>query len=395
MSLGSLQSLDWAGILCCLGPLQVNLTIRTPLRNSSRNCVSFPFPRRGWTGGALAALAALGFVAALSGQGGQIGAFDQPPPPSNTVVEYRMPNFSAESYLEAVESSLATFEGSSKRTLGKGERGRVGLKVYSDSGPGLSTPTGLVEAVVQALQRRGYERQDIFIIGMSGVRLRESGFLPPLSQRSVTFRQIFVRALDSGVFYHEKWFYDKEMPSDYETYRPSEASEPFARFETSRFASKSFLPIPLLHEVDFWINLPCYSDHPLLGVNGALANATLWNASNTNRFLRSQTEAPVAVAEMGAIPELRETWALNIVSLERYQYIGGPIFNSLYTVSEPFVLLSDNPVMLDALMLERINAQRQKNGFEPLPEQVKMLAFSEQLGLGEGDISLMDLVLAN
>lgn len=342
----------------------------------------------------LALLATLGVGAGLLGQG-QIGAFDQAPPPSNTVVEYRMGDFSQESYGAAVESSLAAFERSSQRSLTKGERGRVGLKVYSDSGPGLSTPTELVEAVVQALLRRGYERTDVFIIGMSGMKLRESGFLPPLSQRSVTFRQVFVRALDSGIFYHEKWFYDKEMPSDRTTYWSQDEQDPLARFESSRFASKSFLPIPLLHEVDFWINLPCYSDHPVLGVNGALVNATLWNASNTNRFQRSQSEAPVAVAEMGAIPELRETWALNIVSLERYQYIGGPVFNSLYTVSEPFVLLSDNPVMLDALMSERINVHRQKNGFEPLPEQIKMLAFSEQLGLGDSDIALMDLVRAN
>lgn len=319
-----------------------------------------------------------------------------PPPPSNKVFEYRLSSFDLEGYTPAIEGLLSEFESRLERPIRKGERGRVGLKVYSDSGPGLSTPEPMVEAVVQSLLKRGYERRDIFIIGMNTSKLRESGFLPPLSHRSSLFNHVFVRSLDTGKFYHEKWFYDSPLPAQSRAYWVNlEAENPFPNESDDALARKSFLPIPLLHEVDFWINLPSYSDHPVLGVNGALMNATLWNASNTTRFLNSPATAPVAVAEMGAIPELREKWVLNIVSLERYQYIGGPIFNSLYTVSEPYVLLSDNPVMLDALMSERINTQREKNGFEPLPDQLKILAFSEQLGLGDSDIARMDLIHAN
>ncbi|MDQ8203292.1 hypothetical protein [Pelagicoccus sp. SDUM812003] len=341
-------------------------------------------------------LAVLAVIKSLQGQDDFSIFANQPPVPSNRVFEYEIDSFSLFEYTEAVEDMMQLFEQSRGEQIEKGEKGRVGLKVYSDSGPGLSTPSALVEAVIQSLIKRGYARSDIFIIGSDANKLRESGFLPPLSARSYFFNQTYVRALDTGRYYHEKWFYDSPLPAQSASYWINVAKEnPFPAKNEEELARKSYLPVPLLHEVDFWINLPCYSDHPVLGINGALTNATLWNASNTTRFLNSPATAPVAVAEMGAIPELRETWVLNIASLERYQYVGGPIFNSLYTVSEPVVVMSDNPVMLDALMSERINAHRAKNGFAPLPEQLKILAFSEQLGLGDGDITLMDLIHAN
>jgi hypothetical protein len=111
-------------------------------------------------------------------------------------------------------------------------------------------------------------------------------------------------------------------------------------------------------------------------------NATLWNASNTARFFRSPANAPAAVAEMSAIPELRQTWVFTIASLEHYQFIGGPFFNSLYTVNEPVVWLSKDPVMMDALMRDRINSHRKQSGFEILDEDVRTLEFAETLGVG-------------
>jgi hypothetical protein len=145
---------------------------------------------------------------------------------------------------------------------------------------------------------------------------------------------------------------------------------------------KSFLAAPLLFEVDFWINLAVGVDDPALGIDGALANATLWNVSNSQRFLVNQATASAAVAEIAAIPELHERMVLHFVSLERYQFIGGPFFNSIYSRSEPRMWMSSDPIALDRLLYDRMNAMRLLEGFpeiQPLPRQ---FPFAASLGLG-------------
>jgi hypothetical protein len=83
----------------------------------------------------------------------------------------------------------------------------------------------------------------------------------------------------------------------------------------------------------------------------------------------------------------------SIVSLERYQFIGGPYFNSLYTLSEPRIWLSADPVMLDALMLQRINEGRLKAGFKEIDSDgLRMLEFAEQLGVGSDRASAVKWV---
>lgn len=309
------------------------------------------------------------------------------PPPSNRMFQAHVPEFGPETYRVAVEALIAAFEQHTGRTLALGKRGRVGLKVYSDSGAGLSTPLDLTRGLLKALEQRGIARDSVVIVGLNEARLRSAGYLPPLSVGGDRFEGARVIALDSGQFWEQGWFYDSPLPGTDDS-PLNDAAINLERAKTQvelEAERRSFLPIPLMFDVDFWINLPVCSDHPVVGVNAALVNITLWNASNTQRFFRSPASAPAAVAEMAAIPELREGLVFHLVSLERYQFIGGPIFNSLYTISEPVIWLSDNPVMIDSLLRDRIDRGREQTGFRGLPEDLRLIPYAEQLGLGSGN----------
>ncbi len=327
-----------------------------------------------------------------------------PPPPIPTVWESALPNGSTfvtpgpqSGYTDAVEALFTACEHATGRPLRPGEKRKAGIKIYTDAGPGLATPKPLVRAVITALQRRGFAAADIFLVGLNPLRLRMAGYLPTSAADTVPFEGHPVYVLESGRFYDPVWFYDSPIPYRFDPILSGRDSRSVNRMPgadlfrsdgggNSDFLQeddrKSFLATPLFLDTDFWINLPVYSDHDTLGVNGALANATLWNASNTSRFFRSAATAPAAVAEMAAIPELRITWALTLTSLERWQYIGGPRFNSLYTVSEPQLLLSADPVAIDSVMLGKINRARQAAGFKPVSDDIRTLEFAETLGVG-------------
>lgn len=314
------------------------------------------------------------------------------PPGSNRVYEAELGEFTRENYDRAVEHLLTAFQRATGRSFAPGSHGKAALKVYSDAGPGLSTPRDLVRAVIKALESRGFTRGNLLIVGLNASRLRSAGFIPPLSVGGDDFEGVPVIALDSGKYYDPAWFYDSPLPATRVDAPNRDASDTDVGSAVTEAERRSLLPVPLMFDVDFWINLPGCSDHPILGVNGAMVNATLWNASNTQRFFRSPANGPAAAAEIAAIPELRATWACTIISLQRYQFIGGPIFNSLYTLSEPRVWLSDNPVMLDALMRKKINDGRDAAGFRELDDDLRLLAYGEQVGLGSGDRTLVEWV---
>lgn len=310
------------------------------------------------------------------------------------VWEYKLGEFSQERYSSGIEALFRSFEKKTGKRLTPGEKRRAGIKIYTNSGSGIATPPALVKAVLSALKRRGFANDELFLLDLNESLLRSSGFLPPLSRRAKGnfFEDVPVYILDSKDFFDPIWYYDSSLPR-YQGNLFSEGLDPnleyLGRNDENR---KSFLPKILLTEVDFWINIPMALDHPAVGLAGGIVNASLWNMSNRDRFFSSPANAPIAASEVAAIPELTSSLAITILPLERYQFIGGPIFNSLYTRSEDLLWMSVNPVVLDALILSRLNKYRREEGFRPIGNRLPILVFAEKLGLGSADTSKINWI---
>ena len=299
------------------------------------------------------------------------------------IYAYNLPDFGSENYRAAVKWTFEAFEKKTNKKLNPAEKHKVGLKIYTSSGDGLQTPQNLVRAVIAELKSRGYGENDIFILDATESKLREAGYLPPLSarQQDMFFEGTEVRCLDGGKWWSKTWFYDNPLPSDKDVEAGRKLLENSDALNDTNLR-KSYLPAALIEDVDFWINLPVFQDSQAMELSGSLANATMWNISNRERFFSSPANAPVAMAEIAAIPEFIGNWALTIVSLEHYQIVGGPIFNSNYTRSEPVVISGSDPAILDAWAARRLNAYRNFMGFKPITDPPFAVSFSRMVGVG-------------
>ncbi|MFA5257716.1 MAG: DUF362 domain-containing protein [Opitutales bacterium] len=299
------------------------------------------------------------------------------------VYAYGMPSFDEARYREAVTWIFGAFEMRTGKRLVPGEKRSVGIKIFTSSGEGLETPKALVRAVIAELTSRGFRKNELFILDAGEQFMRETGYLPPLSERTGKdeFDGVPVRVLDRGTMWDKTWFYDNPLPVDYtsDVGRKMMDNPDAVKDEELR---KSYLAAPLVRDVDFWINLPVIVDNPAMEISGSLANATLWNVSNRSRFLGSPANAPVAMAEIAAIPELLGNWALTILSMERFQFVGGPIFNSNYVRSDPVLLAGSDPAVLDAWAGRRLNAYRKLTGFDLINSPPFAVSFARLVGVG-------------
>jgi hypothetical protein len=278
--------------------------------------------------------------------------------PKLLLIEQKLGGFEDRDYAAAVERTLGEFESRTGVGLRPGDLRRCGLKLSSEGGAGLSTPKPLVRAISAALMRRGFAQNAITLCDAKADNLRQAGFLPALSTQTQGFEGFPIAAWDRLA---PDWAKENQL-----RYENQVLPQPGAQVVPWGDARVSVLPKTLIDEVDFWINLPVLSDSKSLGVHGAMAAASLGNMANSERFLENPFNASKAAVEVCAIPKLAKRNVLTILSLERYQVLGGPGFDASWSRSEKTLLSSANPVIIDFIGLQKINAGRAASGIETI-----------------------------
>ncbi len=240
--------------------------------------------------------------------------------------------------------------------------GILGLKTNCVAGKNLSTSVALTAALTDRLQDAGKKGRDVVIWERSNRELENAGF-------KLNFASDGIRCFGTDTR-------DIGYGNEFHTY--GRVGSLVTRIVES--------------ECDNLINLPILKDHSLAGVSGAMKN-NYGVVHNPNKYHDNNCDP--YVAEVNALPVIKEKSVLVVADLTRIQYNGGPGYRSGYVVNYGGILLAVDAVAADRIGEEILNDYREENGLRSLAEtgrDPKWLGTAEEIGLGNAHMENIDLV---
>lgn len=138
------------------------------------------------------------------------------------------------------------------------------------------------------------------------------------------------------------------------------------------------------------INIPIIKAHRLSGVTGSLKNH-YGSIINANQFHKNGCSSP-GIAEINNIPIIKKKQKLIICNALAAVFDRGPRWNRGLIWNEGSLILGTDPVAVDKVMLDILDAKRVKEGLTPVAKSVTFLEASEKLGLGTCKSENIELV---
>jgi uncharacterized protein (DUF362 family) len=249
-----------------------------------------------------------------------------------------------------------------KQLVRSGER--VGLKVNTIAGRGLSTNVQVVEAICERLQRAGIKPQDIIVFDRENRELERAGFC--LSSDGGR-----VRCMGTDSFGYE------------------EQAEAFGTV-------RSKLSKILTRNCDVLINVPVLKDHSDSGITAALKN--MYGVIDNPYRLHAHGCAP-GIADLNMLPAIRTKMRLTICDATTASFDGGPSFEPEGTWKHNGVIIARDPVALDYVawqIIERKRAEQKLNTLQAAGREPRFIALAadarHQLGTNDRNrISLVEV----
>jgi uncharacterized protein (DUF362 family) len=247
-------------------------------------------------------------------------------------------------------------------------RDQVGLKVNCLAGKMASTHPEMSLVCANLLRDSGVQPKNIIIWDRSERELQEVGF--PLNSNGGDFRCFGTDSKGVG--------YSRDL-IDYRSIG-------------------SLLSRVMEAYTNVQVNLPVLKDHGLSGVTCSLKNF-FGAIHNPNKYHDDQCDP--FIADLNAIPQIRNQQKLVICDALRVQYNGGPSYHPQWAEHFGGVIVSDDPVALDFVgyqIIDKIRAEQKLPSLEKAgrkPKHVFTAADAEH-NLGKAkpeEIDLIEVVL--
>lgn len=276
---------------------------------------------------------------------------------------------------------------------------KVAIKINTQGGPIAGTHPSIVNQVVAGLQKAGVPQGNIRVWDKNPDTMMAAGYVPmaPKSEwicesviggRGWDPERFYFHAVVGRLIYSDRDFVgaaEPILPDDPEAtdLPPSDAKE--------QISNRSYYA-RILTDADKIINIAPLSDHQKIGILGAYASLIIGSIDNHRRFLTSDRTSAQALAEIYTESGLKDKVVLHIVDGLIAQFAGGPEFSPNFAATPGLLMLSRDPVALDSLAVERLEAWRKGKSVPSIQDNILHLQAAEAWNYGTTDREKMEIV---
>lgn len=139
----------------------------------------------------------------------------------------------------------------------------------------------------------------------------------------------------------------------------------------------------VLDDISALVNIPFIKDHNIAGMTCGLKNLSHGLIKHPARY--HDNGCSPYVADIVALPAIRDKLRLTLVDGLRVVFAGGPDASSQTLSDEGCLVLSQDPVAADAVSLDILNDVRKRRNLPPIAmeaESINYLAVAHRRGLG-------------
>jgi uncharacterized protein (DUF362 family) len=238
----------------------------------------------------------------------------------------------------------------------------VGIKLNCLAGRPLSPTREVIDALVGIMKKAGIPTENMIFFERAERDIRKGGF--------------DVRRCGDGPL-----FVGNDSPGF--NYEP----EPEISGQVGSCLSRI-----VTRRIDVMINLGVLKDHNLAGLGAGMKNL-FGIIHNPNKYHENGCDP--YVADVLAFPVVRKKLRLTILDALTAQCEGGPGYMPMHAFRFNGILASTDPVALDRVAWDLIDAQRRKKGLPVLKEAgrpPRWIHTAEKQGLGVGDLKKISVV---
>jgi uncharacterized protein (DUF362 family) len=270
----------------------------------------------------------------------------------------------------------------------------VGIKVNPVGAPHVISDASVVREIIAGLEAAGVKRQDIVVYDRYRRQFLRAGFDKWLPEGVRTAYAVE----DFDGIQQGMEGYDPDHYVDLPLTLPGFGVENAA-------ARRSFAARFITREVNKLINLPVLKDHQSAGVTLALKNLSHGLVNNVARShgTRSLNACNTFIPAVVQMPVIRNKTVLHLLDGVKGVYHGGPSASPQFVWEHRTLYFTTDPVALDRIGWEVIDAKRLAAGMKKLVEdtpdrfstfvhrQPEHVEIAGALGLGEWDREKIDL----